>query len=175
MVLTNYFLKKETERLIRLAPERPHQYRSMSDVKDVLFVCNSEDWEQARACIEKLRAMKKNVGIAIYSPTSKEVPTWYAKYTLLKGDADVTLWGFPAREIQHEFNCQKADLLLDFTGETSAVMYYLVLQHPATFKCGVKRSPKSEYDLAIIQPEKEESLTFFFEQIVKYLQLISSK
>jgi hypothetical protein len=175
MALTNFFLKRETRRLVQSACTRPHRYCSIKDVKDVLFICNSKDWEQARACIEKLRAMKKNVNIAIYSPTSKDVPTWYAQYTLLKGDADVGFWGFPSHSIQQEFIKLKADLLLDFIGEQAPVMYYLVLQHPALFKVGIKRSENSVYDFALIPPENEDSMIFFFDQFINYLQVITSK
>lgn len=175
MVLTNYFLKRETEKLIRKAADRPHQYRSMADVKNILFICDAKDWETGRHCVEQLNALKKTVHTAIYSPTEKDVPTWYSNYLLLRADKDVNIWGFPEGSVQRQFNSLPADLILDFSGEYSPAMYYLVLQHPATFKAGIKRSERSIYDFSIIPPEEKGDLSFLFNHLFNYLQSIPSK
>jgi hypothetical protein len=147
----------------------------MRDVKNVLFICNANDWEAGRHCVERLKAMNKTVNTAIYAPTVRDVPTWYSNYLLLRGDKDVNLWGFPDKSLQRQFNCLPADLVLDFVGEQSPAMYYLFLQHPSTFKTGVKRSDASRYDFAIIPPEGEQDFQYFFDQLLSYLQFISSK
>ena len=138
MILTNYFLKREIQKLTGKASERPHQYRSFQEIKNILFICDTKDWEVVRGCIEELRSMKKTVNTAIYSPTEKEVPTWYSNYLLLRADKDINVWGFPDKSIQKQFYNLPADLIIDFSGESSLPMYYMFLQHPSTFKTGIK-------------------------------------
>lgn len=176
MILTNYFLKKEIRKLIRKSSERPHQYCSLDDIHSLLFICNTKDWEAARGCIEKLRSMKKTVNTAIFAPTSKDVPTWYSNYLLLRADKDVNVWGFPDKSLQHQFYHLPADLLIDFSGENSTPMYYMFLKHPATFKVGVKISENSAYDLSIIPPpDEKDNLLYLFDQIINYLRTIKKK
>jgi len=174
MVLTDYFIKKEIKTLVNNSPWREHRYRSINDIKTVLFICDAKDWNEARTCIEKLKALKKTVHTAIYAPTEKDVPTWYSNYLLLRAEKDVTLWGFPDKSLQQQFYNLGADVIMDFTGEKANAMYYLILQHPSTFKTGIKQSANSCYDLSIIPLEEEYTLTYMFEQILGYLQTITS-
>ena len=175
MILTNYFLNKEIRKLIGKAADRPHQYRSMDDVNKILFICNSKDWETGRHCVEQLKSMNKTVNTAIFAPTEKDVPTWYSNYLLLRADRDVNLWGFPEKSLQRQFNTLPADLILDFSGEESPAMYYLLLHHPSTFKAGIKRSENSVYDFSIIPPEEKDNLQYLFDQLLNYLKSITSK
>lgn len=175
MVLTNYFLKKEIQKLTRKASGRPHQYRSMDDIKTILFICEAKDWDIARLCIEKLKSMNKTVNTAIYSPSEKEVPTWYSNYLLLRADKDVNFLGFPEKSIQRQFCHLPADLVIDFSGEQSSAMFYMFLQHPATFKAGIKRTENSVYDFSIIPLKENDNLQYLFEQLLNYLQSITSK
>ena len=175
MILTNYFINKEIRKLTEKAVKRPHQYRSIGDIKNILFICNSKDWEAGRHCIEELKKMNMTVNTAIYAPTEKDVPTWYSNYLLLRADKDVDFWGFPEKNIQRQFNALPADLILDFSGEQAPAIYYLLLQHPSTFKAGVKRSENSVYDFSIIPPKDKDNLQYLFDQIINYLKIITSK
>lgn len=175
MVLTNYFLKKEIQKLVQKASARPHRYRSMNDIKNILFVCEAKDWDTGRLCVEKLKSMQKTVNTAIYSPSEKDVPTWYSNYLLLRADKDVNLFGFPEKSILKQFCHLPADLMIDFSGEQSSAMFYMFLQHPSTFKAGIKRSENSVYDFSIIPPEGNDNLQYLFEQLLNYLQSITSK
>jgi hypothetical protein len=176
MILTNYFLKKEIQKLTDKASDRPHQYRSMDDVKKILFICNSKDWDTARHCVEQLKSMNKTVSTAIYAPTEKDVPTWYSNYLLLRADRDVNLLGFPDKSIEKQFLHLPADLLLDFSGEQAPAMFYLFLQHPSTFKAGIKRTENSVYDFSIIPPEEDRNdFQYLFNQLLSYLKTITSK
>ena len=174
MNLTNYFLKKEIQRLVNKASDRPHQYRSMNDVKNILFICDSKDWDIGRHCVEQLKSMNKTVGTAIFAKTEKDVPTWYSNYLLLRADSDVNLWGFPDKSIQKQFFNLPADLLLNFSREQSSAMFYLFLKHPSTFKAGIKHSEKSVYDFSIIPPEDNNDFQYLFDQLLNYLKAITS-
>ena len=175
MVLTNYFLKKEIQKLRCKASERPHQYRSLNDIKQVLFICDSKDWDIIRGCIERLRAMNKTVHTAIFATSKKDVPTWYSNYLLLRADINVDLLGFPDKTLQKQFYNLPADLLIDFSRSQSSPLYYMLLKHPSTFKAGIKYSEDSAHDFSIIPPEDNHTLIYIFDQLINYLTTISSK
>ena len=175
MVLTNYFLRKEIKKLIDKASERPHQYRSLNDIRQVLFICDSKDWDVIRSCIEKLKAMKKTVHTAIFATSKKDLPTWYSNYLLLRADQDVDFWGFPNHALQKQFYSIPADLLIDFTGSQSSPLYYMLMKHPSTFKAGIKYSNDSAHDFSIIPPEDNQSLVFLFDELINYLTTINSR
>ena len=174
MILTNYFLKKEMCKLLRKTSERPHQYRSLNDINNILFLCDSKDWNTIRSCIEKLKSMNKTVHTAIYASNHKDVPTWYSNYLLLRADKDVNFFGFPDSVIQKQFYNLPADLLIDFTGKDSTYMYYMCLKHPSTFKAGIKHTEDTIYDFAIIPPDDNNNIPFLFDQLINYLKTISS-
>jgi len=174
MVLTNFFLKKEIQKLNQKASERPHQYRSMDDIKTVLFLCDSKDWDVVRSCIEKLRLMKKTVNTAIFAATKSDVPTWYANYLLLRADRDVNFLGFPDLSLQKQFYHLPADLIIDFSGAKSMPMYYMCLKHPSTFKAGIKHADETAYDFSIIPPDEKLNIPYLFDQLINYLKTINS-
>ena len=175
MVLTNYLLKKEIQKLIRKASERPHQFRSLNEIKHILFICDSKDWTIIRGCIEKLKSLNKIVHTAILATSSKDVPTWYSNYMLLRSDRDVDLLGFPESAFQKQFYNLPADLLIDFTSSQSSPLYYMSLKHPSTFKAGIKYSEESVYDFSIIPTEDRINLRFLFDELINYLTTINSK
>ena len=175
IVLTKYFLKREIQRLIRKSSERPHQYRSMDDIKNILLICDSSDWSVIRGFIEKLKAMQKTVNTAIYALDKKDVPTWYSNYLLLRADRDVNLWGFPEQTLQRQFYHLPADLLIDFSSIHACSLHYMFLKHPSTFKAGIKHSEDVIYDFSIIPPEDSNDLKFLFDQLISYLNTIQSK
>ena len=175
MIITNYFLKKEIQKLKDKAANRPHQYRSIEDVNKILFICNSTDWDTGRHCIEKLKSINKTVNTAIYATSEKDVPTWYSNYLLLRADRDLDMWGFPDKSLQSQFNALPADIILDFSGEEAPAMHYMFLKHTSTFKAGIKRSENSVYDFSIIPPKDKNDLQFLFDQLINYLKIISSK
>jgi len=175
MVLTNYFLNKEIQKLNRKASERPHQYRSMDDITTILFLCDSKDWNVVRSCIEKLKVMGKKVNTAIFATSKNDVPTWYSNYLLLRADRDVDVWGFPDKATQKQFYHLPADLIIDFTSVQSAPLYYMCLKHPSTFKAGIKHSEETAYDFSLIPPSDENNnISYLFDHLLSYLKTINS-
>ena len=175
MILTNYFFNKELQKLIDRASDRPHQYRSFSNIKSILFICDAKDWDTARHCVEKLKSLDKKVNTVVFAPSEKDVPTWYSNYLLLRAYKDIDIWGFPDKGLQKQFYNLQADLILDFSREKSVSMYYMTLKHPSIFKAGIKRSESSIYDFSIIPPNDKCDFQYLFDQLISYLQSITSK
>lgn len=176
MILTNHFLLRKIRKLSKEGSTRTHCYRSLSDVRYVLVVCEAKDWKAVAVCIDKLKKMGKTVHVCVYTQKQEETPIWDYAYLLVESGKDLNFWGFPHKNIQSQLNGLSVDLLIDLTSGNVPVMRYLVLQQPTTFKVGAKRPADLDmYDLSIVMKEDVYDVPFLFDQIMIYLQAIRSK
>ena len=176
MILTKYFLLNKIKALLENASIRPHCYRSLDNIKYVLLLCEAKDWTSIRPCIETLKSLGKLINVCVYIRKEDETPIWDYAYLLVEADKDVNMWSFPDKNITKQMNGIKVDMLLDLTSGETSVMSYLMLQHPASFKVGAKRSSEDNYyDLSIIMKEGMHDISILFGQIMNYLQTIRSK
>ena len=176
MILTKHFLLKKIEALSKNASLRPHCYRSLDDIRYVLVLCEAKNWKSIYPCIETLKALRKSVNVCVYTRKTDETPIWDYAYLLVEAEKDINVWGFPDKNIRNQLNGIKVDMLLDLTGGETPVMHFLMLQHPASFKVGAKRSSEeNHHDLSIIMKEGMHDISFLFGQIMNYLQAIRSK
>ena len=175
MILTKHFLLKKIEALSKKSSKRPHCYRALNDIKYVLVLCESKNWQSVKPCIDTLKSFKKTVNVCVYTKKTDEMPIWDYAYLLVEAEKDINLWGFPDKSIKTQLNGMKVDMLIDLTGGETPAMRYLMLQHPASFKVGAKRLPEENlYDLSIIMQEGRFDISFLFAQIINYLQAIRS-
>jgi len=176
MILTKYFLHKKIRALSKNASVRAHCYRSLSDIRYVLVMCEAKDWKTVYPCIKTLKALDKSVHVCVYTRKTDDAPIWDYAYILVDARNDIDLWGFPDKKIRNQMNGLSVDMLLDLTNSETTVMRYLMFQHPASFKVGAKRSSEDGlHDLSIIMKEETYDIPFLFEQILIYLQAIRSK
>ena len=176
MILTKYFLDKKIKALSQSASIRPHCYRSLNDIGYVLVMCEAKHWKFVYPCIQTLNVMGKSVHVCVYTRKSDEAPIWDYAYLLVEAEKDINLWGFPDKNIQNQLNGLSVDMLLDLTSDETPAMRYLMLQQPASFKVGAKRSSEEDlYDLSIVMQEGIHDIPFLFGQILNYLQAIRSK
>jgi hypothetical protein len=120
--------------------------------------------------------MGKTAHVCIYTKKTDETPIWDYAYLLVEAEKDINLWGFPEMNIRKQLNSLTVDMLLDLTSGENPAMRYLMLQHPASFKAGAKRSPEENfYDFSIIMKEDKHDISFLFGQILNYLKIIRSK
>jgi len=176
MILTKHFLYKKITQLSTRASMRPHCYRSLDDIRYVLIICEAKHWNSVYPCIEKLKSMRKTVHVCVYTTKNDDTPIWDYAYLLVEAEKDINMWGFPDKHISNQLNGLSVDMLLDLTSGETPAMQYLILQHPASFKVGAKRTPEDNFhDLSIIMKEGMHDISFLFEQILNYLQAIRSK
>jgi hypothetical protein len=120
--------------------------------------------------------MGKTVNICVYTKKGDDTPIWDYASLLVEAERNINLWGFPDSNIRNQMNSLSVDMLLDLTSGDIPVMRYLMLQHPASFKVGAKRSPEENfYDFSIVMKEGIYDISFLFAQILNYLQVIRSK
>ena len=176
MILTKYFLLRKIDALSKNASLRPHCYRSLDDIKYVLILCEAKNWKSIHPCIATLKALGKSINVCVYTHKTDDTPIWDYAYLLVEAEKDINIWGFPDKIIRSQLNGIKVDMLLDLTDSETPAMRFLMLQHPAPFKVGAKRSSEENFhDLSIVMKESMHDISFLFGQILNYLQAIRSK
>lgn len=174
MILTDYFIKRKIRRMATETGNRSHCFRSLKEAHDILVFYEGKNLEEIEPCLETLRMLRKNVRACVY--VSVETPDNFPEsYVLVNKVKDLTAFGFPRQEAIEKVNQVKADILIDLTAKGCAPMRYLMLQHPAMFKIGLKRGYERDmYDFSLSVTDKDD-MKYLFGQIIFYLQTIRGK
>lgn len=175
MILTDYFIKRKVQKLAAKTATRQHYFRSLKEAHDILIFFEAKDEDKIEPCLETLRMLRKNVNVCLY--VSHKTPLEANdSYLMIYENKDIDRWGSPHPEVTQNVNSRKADILIDLTSKGCYSMKYLMLQHPAAFKIGLKRSASEQdmYDFSLSVTDRDD-LMYLFGQIIFYLQTIRSK
>lgn len=174
MNITDFFIKRGVRKLAANPGSRRHCFRSLKEAHDIVVFYEAKDVEEIEPCLETLRMLKKNVTACVYS--SVETPADFPdSYVIANSVKDFSFLRFPKHQIIQKVNAMKTDMLIDLTGKNCYPMHYLMLQHPSTFKIGLKRGHEQDmYDLTIAVTDRDDMM-YLFGQIIFYLQTIRSK
>lgn len=177
ITVTRYFLKKKVGKLAKEAPNRPKLYRSLDDVKHVLVLCEAKDWGEFNHILGVFQKLDKQVQVCTHV-RKQDQSIHVGQGVVVKVWEDLTLWGFPRKNVEQQFCSIPADILIDLTTSGFYEMRYLLLKHPSQFKVGTKRIHEGDwYDLSIVLDDDvhNASLEFRLGQILNYLQIIRSR
>ncbi|OAV70238.1 hypothetical protein Barb4_01481 [Bacteroidales bacterium Barb4] len=171
MIFTDYFIKRSIRKMARTTASRPHCFRSLEEAAHILVFCEAQDEKEITPCLTKLRSLGKKVQVCLYVPVShSDMNT--KEVRLLVFEKDHSRWGFPDPESVRALNAEKADILIDMTGDNYIQMKYLMLQHSSTFKIGLKRAGQLDmYDFCISMADNDRPARMF-DLIIYYLQTI---
>lgn len=172
MRLTNHIIRKKVKELAS-KPKRRSHFRSLEDARHILVLFDAADREVVEACLPSLRKLNKHIDVCAYV-AGDTIPQLAPSYHMIAAKTDLDMWFIPKAEVQEKFRSYPADILIDLNRGNNYVMQYLMLQHPATFKVGVRSSELDLYDLTISVTENTD-MKHLFEHILFYLQTIRSK
>lgn len=135
-------------------PKRQIVMYPWDQIRSILILTNGEDVEKIT---RQLIHEKKNVDV-VHVPQKQDV-CW--------------LTGRPKSIVLESLQARHYDLLIDLTQQPNITQWYMALYSKAGFKTG-RHTIDNIYDLTIETPP-QESPTFLFEQIVKYIQMLTKK
>lgn len=173
MRITDYFIKKKIQRLVRKSLQRKRDFLTLKEAHTILVFYNLKDQEDIEPGLETLRMMHKKVLACVYVPNvlPAEVPEFYTPVFAMK---DINFLGFPSESVAKQVESIKADILIDLTRRGNHVMKYLMLRNQSPFKVGLKQNDQDYYDLAIAVTDRDD-IMYLFGQIIFYLKTIRTK
>lgn len=172
MRLTNHIIRKKVKELAA-KPKRQSHFHSLEDARQILVLFDADDREVVEACLSSLRKLNKHIDVCVYV-SGDMIPQMDPSYHIISAKNDLDMWYTPKAEVKEKFRSYAADILIDLTRSNNYAMQYLLLQHPATFKVGVRNSELDLYDLTISVTENTD-MKHLFGHILFYLQTIRSK
>lgn len=173
MKLTDYFIKKWVQALQVRAANRKRKSCSWEKVEHVWVLYEAEEQEQIQPFLEQLGKQKKKVYTCVFV-AEKNLPEFPDSVKVVHALTDLNLFNIPSKEVLKSFIEQKADILIDLTRTQNHPMKYLMLQHPCSYKVGIKDSEVDLYDLSISVASRDD-LKQMCKHILFYLQAIRSE
>lgn len=173
MKLTNYFIKKQVQALAATPGDRMRRFCKLEDAREVMVLFEWTDREDIEMCLKKLRTYSKHIVPCMYMAEEKD-PQANSSYILIREKVDLDVWYKPKQRTCERFNKVQADILIDLTKQDCYPMHYLLLQHPAGLKVGIRHEGIDLYDLTILVKENKD-VKQLFEHILFYLCTIRSK
>ncbi|MDR3127443.1 MAG: hypothetical protein LBU08_03125 [Tannerellaceae bacterium] len=170
-MITDFFIRRSVRKLTQSSALRPHHFCPLEKAAQILLVCEARDILTAEHCLHTLGQLGKTVSIVIHIPDKQE---WKERegFFPIRDKIHLSRWGFPLPEIGRTVTAFPADILIDLSEAGSYALRYLVLQHPSTFKIGLKRpSDPDMYDFSITFTE-ESTRKQLFDGMIYYLRTI---
>jgi len=163
----NYFLRKQ--------PARQAVFPHFDDVRSVLILYESDLSEKntiVKALRDELILENKDVVLWGYC-NKKEITSLILPQSRILGRPDINILGAPRRDVIEDLQKRPYDLLIDLTQQPCLPLRYIAMYARANFKAGLYNE-SGLYDF-LIDTTPQETPTFLFQQIVKYLKIINAK
>lgn len=174
MKLTNYFIKKKIQALEEQAAHREHHSLSLAEARSLLVFYNIEDHQAVTKLLTALHKENKKISTCVFVPEKNNELQESDTTIFVHAKRDLNAWCFPSEKIVERVKATQADILIDLTRPNCYAMHLIILQHPCSFKVGIKYPEQEWYDFALSITDKDD-LEYLFGQILFYLRSIGTK
>ncbi len=165
---------------VRKQPARQAIFPRIDAVRSVLMVYESDMDERNTAVLaieQELQKTGKDVVMWGYC-AKKELTTVPTPNQRIFGKQEVGWLSKPSNDLIFELQKRQYELVIDLTQHPCLPLQYITLYARADFKTGMQLSTNQEsdgiHDL-LIRTDPQDSPRFLYEQIIKYLTMISPK
>jgi hypothetical protein len=154
-------------------------FLNLKDIRTVLILFNTSDFEEADAFVRKLKKLGKKVTVYAYKGKKDERDYSKTLYRIVTAKEAGNLFDNKMNEIVKELNKQNFDAVIDLTIRRNIPLEYLLAHSNAYIKAGLKKNDFPQYDLSITTLPNTESdkakVKELGKQIVYYLHTINTK
>jgi hypothetical protein len=152
---------------------------NLKDIRTILVLFDTANYEEGDAFVKKLRKLSKKVTAYVYQRKSDTNNYSKTNYRIIPAKEVTNLFDNKMTEIVTELDQTTFDIVIDLTIHRNIPLEYVLAHTQASFKTGLKKNTFPQYDLSIITlPDVEtENLKVreLAKQIVFYLHTINTK
>lgn len=145
---------------------------SLEEAERILLVYDYADKEEVEACLAGIKGKQKWLYLIFSETPIPEADMTPEKLVCTRKELNTR--GFPPEALVEKVKSLKADLLIDLTTDVCYPLLYMVVQHPAGMKVGVKKPLGEFYDFSLALNSREK-ISYIWQQIVFYLQSFRTK
>jgi hypothetical protein len=178
MNIYEFLLKRKIKQILKKL-KRVKVYRNLKEVKSVLVLFDTKDYDDARAFIKQLKKSKKTLTIVAYK-NSDDRNDYSNELQYIVTDKDRKYWKSSSLlSISYFLSINSFDLVVDLTTENNLLLQYVLVSADALFKVGFCKNDPPIHDMVItfspdIEREKLFSVYDLGKQLIYYLTAISS-
>lgn len=169
-----FLLRRKIERIIKYS-EREKAYISLKEIKSVLVLFDTRDFDDANHFIQQLKKMEKRVKAIAFR--SRKDAKDYSKilYPMVTEKDMMDLKNESLTQSVNSLSNEKFDLIVDFTLEENLLFLFILASVNSPLKVGFYKHALSIHDIVIsFTTEWVQNVNELGQQLIHYLTIISS-
>jgi len=170
-----FLLKRKIKKLLK-SSEREKAYLNLREIKSILVLFDTENFNDANHFIQLLKNMGKQIKVIAFK--NKNDNNFYTDfpYTIITEKDAKSLNNYSFARIVKSLTEGYFDLVVDLTLKENLPLIYLLVSANSHLKVGFYKNSLSVHDMVIsFAPDLVQNLKELGEQLIHYLTVISSK
>jgi hypothetical protein len=167
-----FLLRRKIKQIINRS-ERKRAYRNLKEIKSVLVLFDTENFDDANHFIQQMKKMGKKVKAFAFKD-KKDANTYSnISYTIV---TEKDMKGESLTQLVNGLADEKFDLIVDLTLNENLLLLYVLVSVNSPLKVGFYKHPLSVHDMVIsFAPGLVQNVKELGKQLIHYLTVISSE
>ncbi|MCL1933484.1 MAG: hypothetical protein FWF53_06720 [Candidatus Azobacteroides sp.] len=166
-----FLLRKKIKQIIKHS-ERTKAYHNLKEIKSVLVLFDTENFDDANYFIQQMRKMGKKVKAFAFKNKKDTGNYSNISYTIVTGK---DMKSESLLQIANSLTDEQFDLAVDLTLKENLLLLYILVSVNSPLKVGFYKHALSVHDIVIsFAPDLELTVRELGQQVIYYLTVISS-
>ena len=169
-----FLLRRKIKQIISQS-ERERTYHNLKEIKSVLVLFDTENFDDANHFIQQMKKMKKKV-IAFAYKDKKDTSNYSNISYIIATEKDMNdLKGESLTQMVNTLSDEKFDLVVDLSLKENLLLLYILVSVNSSLKVGFYKHTLPVHDIVIsFAPGMELTVKELGNQLIHYLTVISS-
>ena len=166
-----FLLRRKIKQIINRS-ERKRTYHNLKEIKSVLVLFDTENFDDASYFIQQMKKMGKKVKAFAFK--DKKDTKQYSKisYTIV---TEKDMKSESLTQLVNSFEDEKLDLIVDLTLKENLLLLYVLVSVNSPLKVGFYKHPLPVHDIVIsFAPGLVQNVKELGKQLIHYLTVMSS-
>ena len=170
------FLLKRKIRKILKSSQREKAYLNLRDIKSILILFDTENFDDANNFIQKMEKIGKQIKVIACKNKNDNNHYSVFQYTIITEKDAINLKNYSFSRIVESLTEEHFDLIVDLTLKENLSLLYLLVSANSPLKVGFYKNPLPVHDIVIsFAPGLAQNVRELGEHLIHYLTTISSK
>jgi len=166
-----FLLRRKIKRIVKLS-EREKAYHNLREIKSVLVLFDTENFDDANHFIQQMKKMGKKIKALAFKPKGDSNNYSNISYTIV---TEKDMKGDSLAQITNILSDEAFDLVVDLTLEENLLLLYVLVSVNSPLKVGFYKHALSVHDMVIsFAPGLVQNVKELGKQLIHYLTIISS-
>ena len=166
-----FLLRRKIKRIVKHS-EREKAYHNLKEIKSVLVLFDTENFDDANHFIQQMKKMGKKIKALAFKPKRDNNNYSNISYTIV---TEKDMKGDSLAQITNVLSDEAFDLVVDLTLEENLLLLYVLVSVNSPLKVGFYKHALSVHDMVIsFAPGLVQNVKELGRQLIHYLTIISS-